>query len=54
MMRLATSLALGWIAAAFIWDGLGASRFEAYFTVGICSVCWFGLFAAIDRVGGEA
>ena len=54
MMRVATSLALGWIAAAFIWSGLEASRFEAYLTFGICSVCWFGLFAAIDRIGGEA
>ena len=53
-MRIVTSLALGWIAAAFIWSGLEASRFEAYLTFGICSVCWFGLFAAIDRIGGEA
>ena len=53
-MRLITSLALGWLAAAFIWSGLEATRLEAYLTFGICSVCWLGLFAAIDRIGGEA
>ena len=54
MMRFASSAVLAWVSAAYIWQGLDASRLEAYLTVGIAFIGWMGLFRIVDRVGGEA